>query len=72
MPVRIDWDRHPVSVHSENKDELEQLIDFLKNKYSVRKRSLVMDDRENGGYLFFIYQPCDPRWIAEHIGSNGD
>lgn len=31
-----------------------------------------MEDRENGGYLFFIYQPCDPRWIAEFITSNGD
>ncbi len=31
-----------------------------------------MDDRENGGYLFFIYQPCDPRWIAECINSDGD
>ncbi len=72
MSVRIDWDRHPVSVHSDVKDELERLIVFLKNKYSVRKRSLVMEDRENGGYLFFIYQPCDPRWIAEFITSNGD
>ena len=72
MSVRIDWDRHPVSVHSDFKDELERLIVFLKNKYSVRKRSLVMEDRENGGYLFFIYQPCDPRWIAEFITSNGD
>jgi hypothetical protein len=70
--VRVDWNRHPVSVHSEIKEELEHLISFLKNKYSIRKRSLVMDDRENGGYLFFIYQPCDPRWIAECINSDGD
>ena len=37
----------------------EQLIELIK------KRSIVMDDRESGGYLFFIYQPCDPRWIIE-------
>ena len=65
MPVRIDWDRHPVSVHSEDKSELENLIEFLKTRYAIRKRSIIMDDRESGGYLFFLYQPCDPRWIAE-------
>ena len=65
MPVRIDWDRQPVSIHSDDKSELESLIDFLKIKHSIRKRSIIMDDRESGGFLFFIYQPCDPRWIAE-------
>ena len=65
MPVRIDWDRQPVSIHSDDKSELESLIDFLKTKHSIRKRSIIMDDRESGGFLFFIYQPCDPRWIAE-------
>lgn len=67
MTVRIKWDRHPVSVHSNDRDELENLILFLKSKYSIRKRSLVMDDREDGGFLYFIYQPCDPRWIKEFI-----
>lgn len=65
MPVRVDWDRQPVSIHSEDKFELEQLIDFLKNKHSIRKRSIVMADKEAGGFLFFVYQPCDPRWIVE-------
>jgi hypothetical protein len=23
-----------------------------------------MGDREEGGFLFFLYQECDPRWIA--------
>ena len=65
MPVRIDWDRHPVSIHSEDKSELEDLIEFLKTKHSIRKRSIIMEDRESGGFLFFVYQPCDPRWIVE-------
>ncbi len=65
MPVRIDWDRQPVSIHSDDKAELESLIDYLKTKHSIRKRSIIMKDRESGGFLFFIYQPCDPRWIAE-------
>jgi len=65
MPVRIDWDRQPVSVHGDDKEELQSLIDFLKVKHSIRKRSIIMTDRESGGYLFFIYQPCDPRWIHE-------
>ena len=65
MAVRVDWDRQPVSIHSEDKFELEQLIVFLKNKHSIRKRSIVMADKESGGFLFFVYQPCDPRWIVE-------
>ena len=65
MPVRIDWNRQPVSIHSDNRQELEELIQFLKAKHSIRKRSIIMQDRENGGFLFFIYQPCDPRWIVE-------
>ena len=69
MPVRIDWNRQPVSIHSEDQQELEELIQFLKAKHSIRKRSIIMQDRENSGFLFFIYQPCDPRWIVEFYQS---
>ena len=69
MSVRVDWNRNPVSVHSEDKEELELLVNFLESKYSIRKRSLVMEDREEGGFLFFLYQPCDPRWVLEFINS---
>ncbi len=69
MSVRVDWNRNPVSVHSDDKEELELLVNFLKTKYSIRKRSLVMEDREEGGFLFFLYQPCDPRWVLEFINS---
>lgn len=69
MPVRIDWNRQPVSIHSEDRQELEELIQFLKAKHSIRKRSIIMQDRENSGFLFFIYQPCDPRWIVEFYQS---
>ena len=69
MSVRVDWNRNPVSVHSEDKEELELLVNFLKSKYSIRKRSLVMENREEGGFLFFLYQPCDPRWVLEFINS---
>jgi len=24
-----------------------------------------MADREEGGYLFFLYQACNPQWILE-------
>ena len=69
MSVRVDWNRNPVSVHSEDKEQLELLVNFLKSKYSIRKRSLVIEDREEGGFLFFLYQPCDPRWVLEFINS---
>ncbi len=65
VSVRVNWDRTPVSVHHEQQDVLEALILHLRNSFGVRKRSLVMKDRDEGGYLFFIYQPCNPRWILE-------
>lgn len=65
MPLRIQWDRNPVSVHSDDPEELQGLIIHLKHRHGIKKRSLIMEDREDGGYLFFIYQPCDPRWILE-------
>lgn len=65
MALRVNWDRTPVSVHHESKAILEALILHLRNKHAVRKRSIVMQDRENeSGFLFFLYQACDPRWIA--------
>jgi hypothetical protein len=66
VPVRVNWDRTPVSVHHDSKDVLEALILHLKNIHGIRKRSLVMQDREEGGFLFFLYQPCNPRWILEY------
>ena len=56
MPVRIDWNRQPVSIHSEDRQELEELIQFLKAKHSIRKRSIIMQDRENSG-IFYFYLP---------------
>ena len=65
MALRVNWDRTPVSVHHTRKDVLEALILFLRNSHGVSRRSIVMEDREEGpGFLFFLYQPCDPRWIA--------
>ena len=26
-----------------------------------------MPDREQGGFLFFIYQACNPIWITEFL-----
>ena len=65
LPVWVDWDRHPVSVHGDTLEQLEELVLHLKQQHNLRKRSLVMPDRENGGFVFFLYQTCDPRWIAE-------
>ena len=70
--MRVNWDRNPVSVHHENKDVLEALILYLRNKFEIRKRSLVMEDREEGGFLFFLYEPCNPRWILEYEELNVD
>ncbi|MAK84232.1 MAG: hypothetical protein VXZ04_00945 [Candidatus Thermoplasmatota archaeon] len=72
MPIWVDWDRQPVSVHGEDQASLEALIQYLKQQHNVRKRSLVMPDRENGGFVFFLYQSCDPRWIANHLNQGGE
>ena len=65
----VDWNRTPVSVHGPSKNQLELLILHLRNNHNVRRRSLVMPDREQGGFLFFLYQACNPLWIAEFIDS---
>ena len=67
MTVWVDWDRQPVSVHGDVETELEALALHLRNHHNVRKRSLVMPDREHGGFLFFLYQSCDARWIAQFL-----
>ena len=67
MPIWVDWNRTPVSVHGPEQESLELLILYLRNTYNLRRRSLVMPDRERGGFLFFIYQACNPVWIAEFV-----
>ena len=67
LPIWVDWDRQPVSVHGDEQAPLEDLTLYLRQQHNVRKRSLVMPDRENGGFVFFLYQSCDPRWIAEFL-----
>ncbi|MDP6869751.1 MAG: hypothetical protein QGI21_03140 [Candidatus Poseidoniaceae archaeon] len=65
MAIRVAWERTPVSVHG-SKLELEKLIQHLRTKYNMRKHSLIMPDRENEEEaVFFLYAPCDPRWITE-------
>ena len=67
MPIWVDWNRTPVSVHDSEQKSLELLILYLRNTYNVRRRSLVMPDRERGGFVFFIYQACNHLWIAEFL-----
>ena len=53
VPIWVDWDRQPVSVHGEEQESLEALILHLRQQHNLRKRSLVMPDRENGGSSSF-------------------
>ena len=59
--------KHDRIVRAEVETELEALALHLRNHHNVRKRSLVMPDREHGGFLFFLYQSCNPRWIAQFL-----
>ena len=69
MSVHVAWDRSPVSVHSSDPTILEGLILHLRNNHNLRSRSIVMKDREQGGFVFFLYQACDPAWILEFTES---
>ena len=65
MAIRVAWDRNPVSIHGP-KSELELLVQKLRNDYGVRKHSMIMQDRESDDEaVFFVYQPCDPKWFLE-------
>jgi len=65
MAIRVAWDRTPVSIHG-NKTELQLLLQHLRENHGFRKHSIVMPDRENEEEaVFFLYAPCDPRWISE-------
>ena len=64
MPkVLINWDRNPVSIHHPSQKVIDDCLQFLRNRHGVRKRSISMPDRHEGGFLAFIYQAFDPRWI---------
>lgn len=54
MSINIDWLASPVVVKSDNKNELIDFLDFLSNR-GIKKHSIIMEDRESGGFLFFIY-----------------
>mgnify|MGYP004200886105 FL=1 len=63
--MRIAWDRTPISVHGP-KSQLQELLNRLRNKYQVRKHSIIMPDRDSEDEaVFFLYQPCDPVWFLE-------
>ncbi|HIF16692.1 MAG TPA: hypothetical protein EYQ85_05530 [Candidatus Poseidoniales archaeon] len=64
MPkVLIDLDHRPVSIRHPNQSVLDSCLFYLRNQHHVRKRSISMPDRHQGGFIAFIYQAFDPRWI---------
>ncbi|MDA0877666.1 MAG: hypothetical protein O3B05_02215 [archaeon] len=69
MPaVQVSWDNDPVSLHAQEAEVLNRLFALLRERLDVRKRSIPMPDRERGGFIAFLYQPVDPRRLAELIG----
>ena len=71
-PVRVDWDRRPVSLHHDDLETLEKLIEYLSSQHGVKRHSIVMPDRTEGGFVAFLYQACDPNWIISWQESCGD
>ena len=64
-PVRVDWNRSPVSIHHDSSEALDSLLNYLGEQHGITKRSISMPDRVEGGYVAFLYQACDPAWIIE-------
>ena len=71
-PVRMDWSRNPVSIHHDSADVLTSLLNHLRDYHGLIKRSIPMQDRENGGFVAFLYQSCDPEWVLEWENNRGD
>ena len=61
--VLIKWDRTPVSIHHSSKSVIDSCLEHLRARHGVTKRSISMPDRHEGGFLAFIYQVFDPKWI---------
>jgi hypothetical protein len=68
MSVQVDWARIPINIKSTNKSKLVELLNYLKEK-GLKKHSIIMPNRESGGYLFFIYDNINKKdldkWITE-------
>ncbi len=70
MPaVRVSWDHDPVSLHANDEALLNRLFAILKERHDIKRRSIPMPDRENGGWIAFLYQPVHPRDLATAIND---
>ena len=65
--IRVDWTQDPVSLHARSADVLNQLFAHLREQHGLKKRSVPMPDRENGGFVAFLYAPIDPRVLSAAI-----
>ena len=62
MSIHIDWARNPIIAKSQDEEKLSEFLIFL-NKSGVKKHSIVMQDRESGGFILFLYQKIDEEII---------
>ena len=65
--IRVDWTQDPVSLHADSADDLNRLFALLREQHGLKKRSIPMPDRENGGFVAFLYAPIAPRVLAAAI-----
>ena len=65
--IRVDWTQDPVSLHAGTSEVLNHLFALLRDKHGLKKRSVPMPDRENGGFVAFLYAPIDPRVLSSVI-----
>ena len=64
MPIDVDWGRIPISIRSEVNSELSQFLNYLKKK-GLKKHSIIMPDREQGGFIFFIYEKIEENTLEK-------
>ena len=54
-----------MSIHHNSIEVLQSLLLYLREQHGITKHSIAMPDREEGGFVAFLYQVCDPAWIVE-------
>ena len=66
MPIQVDWGTVPISIKCPIKDELIQFLSFLNNN-GLKKHSIIMPDRESGGFTFLIYESIRKEIVENYI-----
>jgi len=66
MPIQVDWGTVPISIKCTVKDDLINFLSYL-NKKGLKKHSIIMPNRESGGFTFLIYENIRKDIVENYI-----